>query len=509
METFKKIMGEDGSFPILAIIMIGLLVFTGFGYMKWGSDEGLEVAYERAQLQAYYAAHGGVFDIGFTDLRSLSPNAIPPEPVILGGGIITDYEGNTTSYVHEVIRAPDVNVMGTAMADYNYLDIISVGRVEIKGYDGKSYTVYDTSKMKIQLMGLANFLYLTDIETTIFGEVIKFWQEDTLDGWVHSNDTIAIMNNPVFYDRVTTTAPIFFEAIGFNPQFVNYDPIFEYREIYLPEEATEIRNAASAGGTYFGDANGYWASRLVFLDRSGWRLYQWPFGTPFDSSAVVATGSPPAWQAIWVDGYLELQGVVRGQVTVGAHGHYNPTFLGYHCIRLVDDIRYYFANPNTGAFNDSTANAPADILGIVSEQNITIGDTWANGRQDGKFRTNFNPDSCHIVITAAMVALGESFSFEDQNEDPGTCTPWEFWNGTYNFMINGNPARDERGDIFMHGAITQKRRGYVHRSNQGGTGYGKHYNFDKRLSQMSPPYFIEATDSEGHALFEVISWDLR
>lgn len=499
MKSWKKVLKEEGSFPILAIIMIGLLIFTGLGYMKWGADESLEVSYQKARLQAYYAAHGGVIDIGYADLRSLSPGTIPPEPVLLGGGVITDYKGEVMSYVHEVIRAPDINEMSTAMADYNYVDIISIGKVTTKGYDGKEYAVFDTVSMKIRLLGLANFLYLTDLETTIFGEVIKFWQYDTLNGWVHSNDTIAIMNNPVFYDRVTTVAPIFWQGIGFNPQFINYDPIFEYREIYLPTEATEIRNAAAAGGAFFTSENGNYSHRLVFNDRRGWTMYRWIFGLPFDSTTAypVGGGPPPAWQAIFVDGYLELMGVVRGQVTVGARGHPDPSsdYYGWHCIRLMDDIRYYFADPANGTFNDTTGGNE-DILGIVSESHITIANSPANGRENSLQGSN-------IIITAAMVALGESFSFEDQNEQPGSPA-WEFYTGDYN--CPEPPNSDERGIIYMHGAVTQKRRGYVHRSNHGGTGYGKQYLFDKRLNSMSPPYFLEATDSEGHAHFEVISW---
>lgn len=502
MKSWKKILQEEGSFPILAIIMIGLLIFTGLGYMKWGADESLEVSYQKAKLQAYYAAHGGVIDIGYADLRSLNPGTIPPESVSLGGGVIMDYKEEVASYIHEVIRSPSINEMSMAMADYNYLDIISVGRVNTKGYDGKEYAVFDTVTLKVKLLGLANFLYLTDIETTVYGEIIKFWSEDTLDGWVHSNDTISTMGGPtgpgpVFYDIVSTTAPLI-NVVGGTPQFLGGEPLLEYREVYLPTEAREIRDAAAAGGNYFAGyiAGTHYASRLVFNDRRGWTLYQWPLGEPFDPTAVAATGPIPVWDAIFVDGYLELMGIVRGQVTVGAAGHPDPEKLGFHCIRLMDDIRYYFADPGNGMFNDTTGDW-VDILGIVSEANIMIGNTPANGRENSL-------QGSDIVITAAMVALGESFSFEDQNEDSITCDPWEFWTG--NYTCPEPPYSDERGDIFLHGAVTQKRRGYVHRSNHGGSGYGKQYKFDQRFNFMSPPYFLEATDSEGHAHFEVISW---
>lgn len=506
MKAFEKIKQEEGSFPVLAIIMIGMLIFTGLAFMKWGADESWQVMYKKAQMQAHYAAQAGIMDVGYHDMLTLQPYSIPPDPVSLGGCQVTNSDNEVVCTVLDVKREPDKNELGTAFADYNYIDYTAYGKVEIKDYKGTKFSVLDSMTVKIKLLGLANFLYLTDIETTTFGEVIKFWHEDTLDGWVHSNDTIAIMENPVFYDRVTTTAPVFWQGINYSPQFINYDPIFEYREIYLPTEATEIRSAAAAGGTFFTSQNGQLRSRLVFKGRLGWDLYQWPIGMPFDSTlSPVASGGVPNWQAIFVDGYLELTGIVAGQVTVGARGHPDPSWMyyGYHCIKLVDDVRYWFADSHTGEFDDST-DAYSDILGIVSESNITIANSWQNGRWDGFNEAPMDWNRHSIVITAAMVALGESFSFEQQNEPLPNPVIWEFYTGldnTPNYFTS-----DERGDIYVHGAITQKRRGYVHRSNRGGTGYGKLYRFDERLNRMAPPYFLEATDSEGHAHFEVINW---
>ena len=56
------------------------------------------------------------------------------------------------------------------------------------------------------------------------------------------------------------------------------------------------------------------------------------------------------------------------------------------------------------------------------------------------------------------------------------------------------------------GSVTQWRRGYVHRSNHGGTGYGKDYNYDFRFDERPPPFYLEAMDEDGHGLFDIISW---
>jgi hypothetical protein len=498
MRRWKQILREEGSFPLLAIIMIALLIFTGMAFLKWGADESWQSKYKRHQLQAYYAAHAGMMHKGFTFLRNLTPSTIPPAGLVLGGETVTDFRGNGIATVEQVRIDPSPNQSQSGFNDQNYLDVVSYGRVQFKDYDGKTATVKDSLRLKIRVLGLSNFLYLTNIETTVFGEVIKFWHEDTLNGWVHSNDTIAIMENPVFYDHVSTTAPDFWHGPSYNPQFVNFPPMFNYREIYLPSEATTVRSAAEGMGLYFNSPNDMYDTRLIFNDIQGWKLWQWMAGTPFDSTMPPdATGPPPTWQAIFVDGYLEMAGVFRGQCTVGASGSHDPAALGKHCIKLLDDIKYYFADPLSGQFNDTTGNY-LDILGIVSEGNITIANSWANGRLNQQAGSG-------IVITAAMVALGESFSFEDQNEPNGTPF-WEFYTG---WNCPTPPNADARGTIYMHGAVTQYRRGYVHRSNHGGTGYGKQYRFDRRLSMMSPPFFLEATDSQGHAHFEIISWGKR
>ncbi|MFH1861234.1 MAG: hypothetical protein ABH878_00340 [bacterium] len=481
---------EEGSFPMLAMIMIVMLIFTGLAFMKWGADEGWEAMRERAKLQAYYAAHADIMDRGINFLENLNVSALPQGGISLGGRVITDTRGAVVARTDTCWLAPGINQGGTAFFDFNYIKVGSRGVVDFQDYQGNPATVSETSTLTVKLLNLANFLYLTDEETTVLGERIKFWGEDTLDGWVHSNDTIAIMQSPVFYDRVTTTAPVFWQGPGFNPIFVNYPPIFEYREIELPDSAVQIRNAASSAGLFFDDNNGTLAHRLEFRDQQGWVLYSWPMGQPFQDS-VRASGPPFNWQAIFVNGYLELKGIVRGQVTVGAKGNANPLFKGKNCIRLMDDIRYWFASSVNGSFNDTTAGF-TDILGIVSEGNIVIANTNENGRENQSLGSS-------IIITGAMIALGESFSFEDQNDN----FIWEFSTG---YVCPNPPTQDERGDIYEHGAITQYRRGYVHRSNHGGTGYGKEYHFDNRLSTMAPPYFLEASDEEGNAFFEIISW---
>jgi len=153
-------------------------------------------------------------------------------------------------------------------------------------------------------------------------------------------------------------------------------------------------------------------------------------------------------------------------------------------IRLIDDVMLEGTNRVNGTLPDDATS----IIGIVGEQWIYIGNTWENGRAN---RTGTPPNNRDIVLTAAIVALNGSFQLEQMNDvgDP---------------YIGPNP--DERGNIVMTGSITQFRRGYVHRSNNGGTGYNKVYHYDNRFLSQRPPCFLGATDEDGRVLLNMVQW---
>lgn len=152
---------------------------------------------------------------------------------------------------------------------------------------------------------------------------------------------------------------------------------------------------------------------------------------------------------------------------------------------LIDNIMLEGTNQTTGEL----AAEATSIIGIVSEQWIYIANTWQNGRQN---RTGPPPNNRDIVITAAVVSLRGSFQLEQMNDvgDP------------YISPI----LPDERGNIVLTGSITQWRRGYVHRSNGGGTGYNKVYHYDNRFQYQRPPCFLGATDDDGRVLLNMVQW---
>ncbi len=462
METAQKNSKEQGNVPILAAMMLIFLIGSGLAYMKWAADEGVENRYERAAIQASYLAQSGISERGFPYIRSREAGNLPRGRVDLRSGGISGVGIYNNTHVYQLTEHSGGNVFRQT----NYYTIFSTGVVTYENSKGNDVSVTCQRSLTVLLRSFVNYMYLTDMETTIFGEVIKFWGRDTLYGRVHSNEQIAMRGRPVFYGPISTTASEFWHGPGYNPYFA-FAPVFNAPMVVVPDEATKVRSCAGSSGLTF-DGENQFNHRLVFNGENGLRVTKWRIGEPYNDS-LVYTGPPLHDQAMFFFGPLELMGRVLGTVTVGAS----------ETIRLIDDIWYVDSQPSGEVDSNST-----NVLGIVSEGDILIGNTWANGRMDSQQGTN-------IRINAGMVALGESFTFEDQND------VWEIFQGPY---------PDERGSIRLWGSVVQKRRGYVHRSNHNGSGYGKDYHYDFRFSTMPPPCYPDATDQYGHSLFDIIAW---
>jgi hypothetical protein len=300
------------------------------------------------------------------------------------------------------------------------------------------------------------YMWFTDQELTVYGERIKFFSGDTLDGPVRSNDVIAIMGDPVFLDIVITSADDFWRGAGYAPTFLNQDPIFNAPRLELPRWPESVRNVAVQQGNYFA-WSGYTA-KIIFNRRVA-VVYRWPQGTPFDSTDVqllpVADGT-----CLFFDCALSVKGIVEGRISVGSSQQ----------LYIEDDIRYLDADLNTGA----TPTTSTNLLALVAGDDIKIANTPENGRWNsgGRGVNQTNRDSTSVVITALLFA-GHSFTFEQQN-DPDS-----------GYVFDGAP--DDRGTVYVYGGIYQGRRGYAHRANRSSTGYLKRYRFDQRLRTSMPP----------------------
>lgn len=309
-----------------------------------------------------------------------------------------------------------------------------------------------------QLWAFDNYSWLTQFETSqqFPGDISRFFGRDTLRGPVHSNDWIATQNAqggiPTAYSRVSTSKPSF-RAGSPNPamHFLGGAPVFNAREIIFPSELIYLRETAQAQNQFlFVEGHEWYGS----INGDQVRFYHYPEGTARDTTTdeFVDMTLNSFRTVIFIDGRLDLRGVlaVQGcQLLLGCSQD----------IRLVDNLMIEGTNTTNGSLPEGVTSR----IAIASERNVVVANTWENGREN---RTGTPPNNRDIVVTGYIFAIGGSFQIEQMNDlnDP--------------YISPTNP--DERGNLVMTGGITQYYRGYVHRSNRGGTGYNKVYHYDDR-----------------------------
>ena len=161
----------------------------------------------------------------------------------------------------------------------------------------------------------------------------------------------------------------------------------------------------------------------------------------------------PSNGVIYVQGLAQVEGKVKGQVTIGSNGD----------IRIMDNIIY-----NTDPRIDPTST---DLLGLVSDQNVIMWNSTAN------------LDTADETVMAAIMALNTSWTAQNYN--------------------SGSP----RGKLIVYGGIIQKQRGAVGTFNSSTgaivTGYEKAYSYDPRLMDNPPPAFPTTGQVEKVAWTEV------
>jgi hypothetical protein len=483
--------GRQSGFVLPAVMaLVAVLLATGIAFMRWSTDEAFQSREVKAAMQAYYLGQMGIVEEGFTYLRGLQESSLPLGETILPGKIV---QGVGRYSETRIVRLTSGEGAGDFWAQDRRYRISCIGLVQVPFFSNGVATYKNVQRkavMYVEVRSFADYMYLTDKEMTNFGDRIKFFNGDTLDGRVHSNSEIAIMQRPVFTDLVSTTEEDFWQGAGYNPDFRGPPPFFRAPKVEIPSVAERLRGGAAAQGNFFS-----FPGKSYFARFSPGQVImaKWDTGTPPDTMTDRWSISINQKTCIFTTGPLDICGIVQGEVTIGSE----------QVVRIVDDIRYQDVD-NYGRWT-SSAGTHANFLGIVSENDVKVANTIANGRNNssggGLGQTNQTLTSC--VITAAIVALGESFTFEEQNDPdsgyvcitPCGCTP----NGA-----GGGP--DDRGYLYILGSVTQMRRGYVHRSTCSSTGYLKSYHYDQRLKNHRPPCFLDATDESGRALFNLVQW---
>ncbi|GBE29497.1 hypothetical protein BMS3Bbin04_00509 [bacterium BMS3Bbin04] len=490
----KALLKKDrkGSVILYSVILMLILVVTGGAFMKWAADEAYEAKYDLARSQAYYIAQRGAIEKGMALLRSKKITELTAASEALPDGRRQDY-GEFTGFYNEAMISQESTLYQLEESEFvktGAWDASAVGIVEFTSPSGEDVQVKTKYTLRSQMRTFANYMYLSDTETVEgpFGDddIIWFFTGDTLYGRVHSNDYIGIKNNPVFYGPISSSQDDF-RRNNMGGAHFEFDPEFNVPEVFFPETAQDIRDGAQL---FVDDDNGSLLFQMEGRDGS-WQWCSWEAGagsTPPDD-AVYQSFPYSANSIAFFDGTLYIKGSgIQGKSTIACAGN----------MYLIDNVMYAGVDPLNPIIPEGSPN----ILGLISESNIVIRDSYANGKANSS-------NGSDIVITAGMVALGQSFTFEHQNDivtgtnlcnDEPLMAAWD--HGTY--LYDEGPS-DLRGYIYIRGAIAQKRRGYVRRSNCGGTGYDKSYDYDFRLQTNPPPLYLAAQDEDGNVFFEVTS----
>jgi hypothetical protein len=330
-----------------------------------------------------------------------------------------------------------------------------------------------------------NYMYYTDEEITRLGDRVKFWHGDTLCGPIRSNGEIALMQDPVLCDFVISSAADFWRGGSFNPDPMgDYITVFDAPRLEMPTRANQIRALATEQEYFFAGGDSLDARVEVLTDRL--RIWWSPRGMPFDTMTFAERMLPDSAVVFFDCSELHLFGTIGTKLIVGASG----------TVLLEDNLIYASAN-NRGI---APAGHP-EKLAVVAERDIKIQNTFANGRQnssitDGSGTSQTNQNLTSIALDGVYVALGESFTFEQQNDaDSGyVCLPC----GCLPPPGNGG-GPDDRGYVHLFGCIMQSRRGYVHRSTCSSSGYLKNYHYDSDLKFWNVPIFDAAENEASSA----------
>lgn len=205
------------------------------------------------------------------------------------------------------------------------------------------------------------------------------------------------------------------------------------------------------------DAYGSWAkysdtpNATVAAARPNDAKYLFPLYRGFNSNVK---------GVITFTGNTGVSGTVRGRVTLYDH---NGSFV------LLDDLRYA---------DDPTLGVCADILGLLSDDNIVVADNAINTPQDintgsGTLYKSLD-DTQDMYVQAVLMALNTSFTVENYTAGPTSA-------------LSCQGSIDGRGCLYVTGGIIQKDRGPVGLSS--GQGYIKRYSYDRCAAVNPPPYF--------------------
>lgn len=438
---------ESGSALVAVTVVAFVMLLTAAAVFEFAARDAALASHGADRSRALYLAESGIAKAHTwleaqndppAGLSAFSPFGAAPETL--------DYGTYTVSVI------PDSNNPWRSRKYYRIRGTGSVG--------GQMRTV----EREVMTQSFAQFIYFTEDEH-LPGSITPVWfcSADYLNGALHTNGQMHIMGDPHFAGHVSSAygGPDDPDPSA-DPSFMYYNgDYWNHLESPEPDNAPHDQPSFDQGyelgasgielPEYLGDLQTLAQNGGIYVDGN----VQIEFGRVFNGSRLwgyVSYSKKGIWHDVpissfngvfYVNGTVQIQGVLDGACTVGASGD----------IAITNDLVYRDADPVDGP-NEGCD----DLLGLVSESNVVIADTWAN-----------NTD-CNVH--AHIMALNTSFYVENYR-DSGT-----------------------RGTLTIHGGIIQRYRGAVGTGYLYNdqivvqTGYAKNYQYDPRFERLQPPGYL-------------------
>ena len=244
---------EDGSMLVMAVVFSFVTILLGMAFLTTVARMEDIVNQDVVDVKASYNGNAAVMAAVMAERHG----DVPQDGHYFGYYDDNGFDDNGYSY-----RIIPGGQQDAAYGYSSYTRIIGTGK--------SSYIDVNSSKdieAELMLEGAANFLYLTDKERDVKDSIIYFYTPDTLDGPVHSNDTIHIevqggQDYPRFMERVTThrptRSPTFVAPPSNHARFDKGGRAYYGRVWKFPDQADEVRRfngIVGPDGQYLGSTD--------------------------------------------------------------------------------------------------------------------------------------------------------------------------------------------------------------------------------------------------------------
>lgn len=488
----RRLLGEERG--VTMIVTLGVLVVTALllvAVFTAVNGDVHQVRNDLDQRKAYYAAQAGISDYLFhlnqdvnywtgcnAPAAQLAPTGTTPSderyevsPLPANGAAACDPANATATMIEST---------GPAAGTFRILST------------GTSRGVKRAAVATFKRQSFLNYLYYTKTEKGINGSTIQFTSNDTINGPLHSNDSLTICGSPTF-GRAGQSPPDVIETPSLsyvcsgtakvNGTLVNNAPA-----VNPPPNNAQLQQIAQPAYQFVGAThitlNG--ASMTVTRSDSSTQTL------PFPSNGVVFVSTDPA----------------RG-CPASAYAPYNSST---HTANDVTYDAYGSGQADNGCGTVFVSGSYTQSLTIGSDQDVVI-----NGSLTTPVDTSGNPTTSALLglVGENYVRIYHPITGYGAPSNGGACSSGTNGPGslaspmiyasilavTTSVIVDNWNCGAALGTLTVHGSIAQVSRGPVGLGS-GSTisdGYIKGYYYDGRLQSLAPPNFINPVSAAWHA----------